>query len=63
MATARPFKSTTAMYTKPMWRSMATAVNQQQQNSAVTTITEDKGFGSGKLLLLSFFLHRSSNTI
>ncbi|CAO3584214.1 unnamed protein product [Absidia cylindrospora] len=46
--TARPLslKPNSTQYTKPMWRSMATTVNQQQQNSAVTTITEDKEFGS-----------------
>jgi NADH dehydrogenase (ubiquinone) Fe-S protein 2 len=49
MATARPLsfaKSNATLYKKPMWRTMATAVN--QQNNPVTTITEDKGFGSRK---------------
>ncbi|CAO3587166.1 unnamed protein product [Absidia cylindrospora] len=46
MATARPLSNAT-LYRKPMWRTMATAVNQQQQQgNVVTTITEDKEFGS-----------------
>ncbi|ORZ17382.1 nife hydrogenase-like protein [Absidia repens] len=49
MATARPLSfasSNATLYRKPMWRTMATAVNQQQQDNVVTTITEDKEFGS-----------------